>query len=243
MIHYHGSPLGPSIEAAKFMSGRHAMVSYAAPQELPIVADVCQSFVLDNGAFSIWRKGGKLDVPGYIRFCETWLQHPACEWALIPDVIDGDESDNDRLVRDWPHEWRHQGVPIWHLHEGLDRIKAILWAGWPRIALGSSGTYRTPGTPAWWNRMAEAMEVLCDSQGRPLAKIHGLRMLDTDIFTRLPLASADSTNAVVNSGSLSRFGMYKPPSAAVRAEVIAGRIEAHQSPATWAPNHQEAMAL
>jgi hypothetical protein len=81
--------------------------------------------------------------------------------------------------------------------------------------------------------MAEAMDAICDEQGRPMAKLHGLRMLDPAIFTKLPLASADSTNAVVNSGSLDRFGMYLPPSAAQRATVIADRIEAHPSAPIW----------
>ena len=60
-------------------------------------------------------------------------------------------------------------------------------------------------------------------------------MLDPAIFTKLPLASADSTNAAVNSGSLDRFGMYLPPTAAQRAAVIAERIESHNSAPVWTP--------
>ena len=59
--------------------------------------------------------------------------------------------------------------------------------------------------------------------------LHGLRMLDPEIFTRLPLSSADSTNAAVNCGSLSRFGMYIPATSSQRAAVIADRIEQHNS--------------
>lgn len=67
-----------------------------------------------------------------------------------------------------------------------------------------------------------------------MARLHGLRMLDPAIFTKLPLSSADSTNAAVNSGSLDRFGMYLPPTTAQRAAVIAERIEAHNSAPIWA---------
>jgi hypothetical protein len=77
--------------------------------------------------------------------------------------------------------------------------------------------------------MDDAMRVACDSEGRPKAKLHGLRMLDPDIFTKLPLSSADSTNAAVNSGSLSRYGSYVPATAAQRCAVIADRIERHTS--------------
>lgn len=54
----------------------------------------------------------------------------------------------------------------------------------------------------------------------------------------MPLASADSTNASVNSGSVKRFGMYTPPTAWQRASVIAERIEAHNSAPAWVGNTQ-----
>jgi hypothetical protein len=63
-------------------------------------------------------------------------------------------------------------------------------------------------------------------------------MLDPAIFSRLPLSSADSTNAAVNCGSITRFGTYIPPTAGQRAEVIAQRIEAHNSAAVWVPSAQ-----
>jgi hypothetical protein len=81
--------------------------------------------------------------------------------------------------------------------------------------------------------MSEAMDAICDEHGRPLAKLHGLRMLNPAIFTLLPLTSGDSTNAAVNCGSIKRFGMYLPPTAAQRAAVIAERIEAHNSAPVW----------
>jgi hypothetical protein len=83
------------------------------------------------------------------------------------------------------------------------------------------------------------MNAICDDKGRPICKLHGLRMLDPDIFTKLPLSSADSTNAAVNSGSLSRFGSYLPPTAAQRAEVIAERIEANNSAPVFIDTQEE----
>ena len=88
------------------------------------------------------------------------------------------------------------------------------------------------------------MNAACDEQGRPAARLHGLRMMDPEIFTRLPLASADSTNPAVNCGSLSRFGIYTPPTAAQRAAVIAERIEAQNSAPVWVRQvQQQALAL
>ncbi|WAB92012.1 hypothetical protein OSS47_28515 [Pseudomonas citronellolis] len=241
MIHYHGTPIGGTRQdAARFLAGRHALVPFPRQDDMGIVAEACQSFVFDNGAFSIETKGGVLDVDGYIRWVESWNRHPGFDWALIPDVIGGDEVDNDSLLAAWPRELR--GVPVWHLHESLERLQRLA-ADWPTVAFGSSGQWWSPGTQAWWKRMAAAMDAICDDQGRPTCRLHGLRMLDPAIFQHLPLASADSTNAAVNGGSISRFGMYAPPTAGQRAAVIADRIEAHNSAPVWTRSGQAELAI
>lgn len=233
MRHIHGTPIGGSRQdVARFLQRRDALVPFPRQDDIGIVAEACRSFVLDNGAFSVWKRGETLDVEGYTRWVETWHRHPGFAWALIPDAIEGSEADNDNLLGDWPHHLRRAGVPVWHLHESLGRLQHLCEA-FPVVALGSSGQWATPGTAAWWARMSEAMSVACDEFGRPRAQLHGLRMLDPDVFQHLPLTSADSTNAAVNCGSISRFGMYPPPTAAQRAAVIADRIEAVNSAAVW----------
>lgn len=215
---------------ARFLIGRHALVPYPRPDDIAVVAEVCQSFVFDNGAFSVWQRGEKLDVPGYIEWCGEWHRHPGFDWALIPDVIDGTEEDNDSLLSDWPSHIR--GTPIWHMHESLDRLERLCWT-YPTVALGSSGAWPTPNAAAWWVRMGEAMDAICDPEGRPPCRLHGLRMLNPKVFGRLPLSSADSTNATMNSGSKKRFGIYCPPTTSQRAAVIAERIEVNNSSPAW----------
>jgi len=230
LIHYHGSPLGGKKEqAARFYAGRHAFVSFANPCDLPVIADVAQSFALDNGAFTTWRSGESFDYGGYVEFVRAWMRHPGFDWAVIPDVIDGTEEENIKNIEAWPLPGI--GVPVWHMHESIDHLERLC-VSFPRVAIGSSGSYQTPGTGQWWARMSSALERVC-IDGMPMAKLHGLRMLNPEVFTRLPLASADSCNAAVNSGSLSRFGIYTPPSTSQRAEVIASRIEMHNSAPVW----------
>lgn len=67
---------------------------------------MCASRLFDNGAFTAWKEGGQVDVDGYTRWVEDWHRHPGFTWALIPDVIDGDEDANDGLVRQWPEVLR-----------------------------------------------------------------------------------------------------------------------------------------
>lgn len=244
MIVYHGTPIGGSRQdAARFLRGRHALVPHFRPEDLPAVAEFCASFIFDNSAFTAWTQDKEIDIPGYTAWVELWSRHPGFDWALIPDTITGSAADNDAMIRDWPRHLRSKGVPVWHLHEDPARLERLV-TEWPIVALGSSGQWKTPGTDAWWHRITDAMAVACDSEGRPKAQLHGLRMADPAIFTRLPVRSVDSTNAAVNSGSLDRFGMYLPPTSSQRAAVIADRIEAFNSAPVWVgrPQQQEIFA-
>jgi hypothetical protein len=124
------------------------------------------------------------------------------------------------------------GAPVWHMHESLEWLKHLVRV-FPTVCIGSSGQWKTPGTTSWWSRINDAFDSICDQNGNPKCRIHGLRMLDPAIFGKLPSRSADSTNAAVNSGSLIRFGMYVPPTACQRASVIADRIESNNSASTF----------
>jgi len=239
MIHYHGTPIGGSRQdAARFISGRHALVPFARQDDIGPVLDFSQSFILDNSAFTYWKSGhGSVDFSSYVDWVRSLCKHPSYDWALIPDVIDGKEDDNRFLINRWLTTWNgndafNVGVPVWHLHESLDWLHHLCRV-FNTVAIGSSGQWKTPGTSAWWMRISDAMAIACDSDGCPITRLHGLRMLDPEIFSRLPLRSADSTNAAVNNGSITRFGMYCPATSSQRAAVIADRIESHNSPAIW----------
>jgi hypothetical protein len=121
------------------------------------------------------------------------------------------------------------------LHESLRRLQRLT-KHWPRVAIGSSGVYATPGTAIWRKRMTEAMQVCCDQSGIPRARIHGLRMLNPALFCLFPLSSADSTN-VSRNVQLDRkwIGPYTPSSKKVRGLVLVDRIESHNSASRWSP--------
>lgn len=236
MIHYHGLPIAPATAAVRAIAGGHAFVSFAHSDQLTIALDVCQSFALDNGAFSAWRSGEPVtDWGDYYEWIAELHRYPGFDFAVIPDVIDGDEAANDALVDEWP--WRNSapwvGAPVWHLHESLERLDRLV-STFPRICLGSSGSYAQIGTVAWWNRMREAMNVICDKNGRPGCKIHGLRMLNPEVFKQFPFSSADSTNIGRNIGLDSQWkGTYVPPTKEARAMIMRERIESHQSLVFW----------
>lgn len=229
MIHYHGTPVTPMSVKQFVLTGRHAFISFEDPRDVAFAAEVCQSFALDNGAFSKWKRGGHVDLPAYAAWVNEWRRHPGFDFAVIPDVIDGTEEENDAMFG----QYRAAGgdlladVPVWHINESYERL-ARLCRTWPRVALGSAGEWREVGTAAWWQRMGGAMDFVCDAAGRPPAKLHGLRMLNPTVFSQLPLSSADSTNVARNH----KRDFYEL-SDGDHAATLLHRIERHASAPRW----------
>ena len=236
MIHYHGLPITPASAAISAVGGGHAFVSFRYPDQIGLVLEVCQSFAVDNGAFSAWKSGEPVtDWSRYYAWVADLHRYPNFDFAVIPDVIDGDEQANDDLLAEWPWQSRHAhvGAPVWHMHESIDRLQRLA-NNWPRICIGSSGQFATVGDGKWWSRMADAMNSITDKHGLPITKLHGLRMLNIDVFSRLPLSSADSTNIAQNVGIDSKWrGTYTPVSKDSKARVIRERIEVVQGLTFW----------
>jgi hypothetical protein len=220
LIHYHGTPLTPR-EVLYRLAGRCFCVPFSDPRDIGACREIAQSIMLDNGAFSAWRKGKATDWPGYYAWAEEWLG-PA-DWAVIPDVIDGDEQANDGLIAQWPHG--HRGAPVWHLHEPYERLQRLV-DEWPLVCLGSSGDFAQIGTPAWERRMDTAFNRV--ASGRFVPRLHGLRMLSLS-GKRWPLASADSTDIARNHAT----ERYKS------AERRAFEWDIRQTPHTWAERPEQ----
>ena len=206
-----------SIDVPRFLAGRHALVSFARPDDLQVVRTNCSSYCLDNGAFTAWKLGTTIDFDAYRRWVDMYSRDQAFDFAIAPDVIDGSEIENNAMLNDFK-----DCVPVFHMHESIERFE-MLCHSYPMVALGSSGMFSSPGTPSWWTRMGQLMESVC-VDGLPPCKFHGLRMLDNEIFTHIPLRSADSTNVAQNSSGGSFIQ---------QAETIAMRTEMHQSPCRW----------
>tara|TARA_R110001632_G_scaffold215943_1_gene343272 strand:+ start:506 stop:700 length:195 start_codon:yes stop_codon:yes gene_type:complete len=59
---------------------------------------------------------------------------------MMPDVIDGGEKENDKLLKEWPKELKGCGVPVWHMNESDERF-IRLCSEYDRVAIGSCGEY------------------------------------------------------------------------------------------------------
>lgn len=214
-IHYHGTPISPR-SVLHTLAGRFFCVSHAKPSDVAVCHEIGQGVMLDNGAFSAWRVGRPTDWPAYYAWCERWLQHQTT-WAVIPDLIDGDEEANDALIAQWPHGAR--GSPVWHMHEPVSRLLRLA-SEWPRICIGSSAQYRVVGSDRWHARMTEAMNALCGNGPAPVW-LHMLRGMALS-GSGYPFASLDSTDVARNHN--------RPHNVAAE---MAAKWDAQQCGAVW----------
>jgi hypothetical protein len=223
VLKYHGTPITP-LDRLYELAGRNFCVRYGAHDQAQRCHEIGQSVMLDNGAYSFWTKGHSVDWAGYYEWAKPWLDYQTT-WAVIPDVIDGTEEENDQLIDEWYEHGLPRGAPVWHMHESLERLDALC-AFHERVCIGSSGTYAVTGTNPWRHRMDEAFNLICGN-GPPPVWIHMLRAMDEACSGEWPFASTDSTNVAQN-----HHRSHETPLK------IAERWDAKQAPARWMPRSQ-----
>lgn len=173
--------------------------------------------MLDNGAFSIWNSGKSFELDGFYKWAEPWLDSPNT-WAVIPDVIAGDEDLNKSMAISSPLP-RHKSAPVWHLHESLDYLR-LLADNWHRVCFGSSAQYAVVGSPAWHERVHDAFNAIWDRK----PSVHMLRGMKCSRMP-YPFASVDSTDVARNHWAVKNGD--------ARAREMADRWDGIQCPMSW----------
>ena len=220
-IHYHGTPITP-LSVLETLAGASFCVSFARPEQVERVHRIGQSVMLDNGAFTIWRQGGQLDVPGFWAWALPWLDCPTT-WAVIPDVIAGDWRETAKLIAAAPRIPAHKLSPVWHLHDPIDRLLALC-DEFPRVCFGSSEQYAKVGSPIWIKRTQEAFDAL--DPHHSYAQIHMLRgMQCCKPEWPFPFYSVDSTDVAQNHHA-AKHGHH-------RARHMAERWDSMQCQVRW----------
>jgi len=216
-LHYHGTPITP-VSVFYEMAGRCFCVSHADPRDVARAHEVGQSVMLDNGAYSAWTAGRAASWDSYYSWCEEWLSWTT--WAVVPDVIDGSVGEQDVLLAAWPHPPRHS-APVWHMNEPVSRLLHLCEGAWHCVCVGSTSQYRQVMSPAWQERMDDALDECVRVLGRvpPLHMLRGMWCAGE----RWPFMSVDSTDVARNHAS--RCG----------PAVMARRWDSSQCPVRWFP--------
>ena len=214
-IHYHGTPISPT-EILYSIAGRNFCVSHAHPQQVEHAHQIGQSVMLDNGAFSAWKRGYEPNWAAYYEWCDRWLNFPTT-WAVIPDVVDAGSQLQDALLGQWP--FKERGAPVWHMDEPLDRLLRLI-DEWPRTCIGSTSEYAVVGSEAWHIRMHEIWNEIVQRHTRT-PYLHMLRGMQTS-GSIYPFASVDSSDIGQNH--------HRPQNTAV---MMADRWDAANCPGIW----------
>ena len=223
-VHYHGTPITPR-KVLYELAGHHFCVPYSDPRDVEVCHRIGQSVMIDNGAYTLWKRNRIQDTPrsweGFFYWVKPWLDYHTT-WCVMPDVIDGTEEENDMLVNQSIRALGgiRQAAPVWHLHESFTRLEMLV-VRFDKVCFGSSGEYAAVGSESWNNRVNEAFNRICRGSGRPPAWIHMLRgmSLSGSVY---PFASVDSTDVARNHEQVPG-----------RALKMAQRWDALQCPATW----------
>ena len=221
MIHYHGTPLTPKEQLYK-MAGKHFCVSFYNPQDAKTCMQIGQSVMWDNGAFSSFKNGEKLDYKKYYFWLEDKLGHP--HWCVIPDIIDGSIAEQKKLLLQFPYP-AELSAPVWHIALDINYLYFLI-DRYPRVCFGSSGDYWNVGSMKWCERVDYVFNQLVKKY-KYIPNIHMLRGLSLG-GTKYPFASADSVNVARNFKD-----QKKCP------ESMARKIDAMQTPIRWQKSNKQ----
>lgn len=223
MIHYHGTPITPRTELVK-MAGKHFCISFQDTRDAEWCIKNGQSVMLDNGAFSAYTKGSVIDFKKYEEWIEPYLYPP--NWAVIPDVIDGEIEQQKELIKSFSHLPSNLVAPVWHMNLPINWLLEIA-DNYERFCFGSSGQYWQIASESWCRRADEAWNALSKRGHR--SWVHMMRGLSL-CGDKYPFASADSTNVARN---------FKNKGSEICPERMARRIDAVQNPLKWTESMEQ----
>lgn len=211
MIHLHGSPFSgskhdPEVEelcAHLYGTGQAGgLVSFMGKVQTDLVIKHGIITVFDNGAFSLWKKLQKLGTLAGFDWDKHWtkfylwlfMYYSKIEWFLIPDVIEGSEEENDRLINSVPEMFKDKAVPVWHTVESVERF-IRLCEEFDIVAIGACGPHEYIMGDACQDRLNFVFDEIYHYRNIDV-KIHGLRMTDNRVVAKFPFHSCDSTSVV-----------------------------------------------
>lgn len=206
----HGTPITPKRLLPQLKGGSFC-VSYMNPEQLDECIELVgkdQILILDNGAFTAWKKGITLDAAwwdGFYTWANAAMDRCPQAVAVIPDVIEGNEEDNLQLIKDALHQeklkYPERAMAIWHLNESLDQLQK-LYRIFNFVGFGSCQEYDIARNKPGSEYLERIKEVFAHMNywdikfniTRPwIHMMRGLGVLD-----KIGFDSADSCNVAIN---------------------------------------------
>lgn len=200
-----GTPITPAHLIGE-LAGESFCVSYATKRDAEverIIGLVGDMLMLDNGAFTAWKKNGQepFSQAGAIEGFESWalgiLDRCPAAVAVVPDTITGTTEQNRALYKATRLP-RDRAMVVFHMHESDEYLEELLRAGFAYVAIGSSGEFAKVGTADWHCRIAAIMAVIDKVERDTGVRPHVHMMRAQAEHYRYDFDSSDSTNLAVN---------------------------------------------
>ena len=206
----HGTPITPK-RLLPQLRGHSFCVSFMHPEQLEDCIKLVgkdEVLILDNGAFTAWKKGIKLDDTWWEKYY-AWANDAMdrCPNAVcvIPDVINGSEQENLELIakaiKGDKIKYPERAMAIWHLNESMGMLEK-LFACFNFVGFGSCQEFdvarNKPGSP-YMRKISEAwanMKYWSFKYAKDRPWIHMMRGLG--VLHKIGFDSADSCNIAMN---------------------------------------------
>ena len=153
--------------------------------------------LFDSGAYSAWnRKEEPLELKGYIKYVKDH-QHLLGTYVNM-DVIPAErtllcieaaaEAGYTNLKR--MKKAGLEPLPVFHINENFSWLQCMIDDGETYIGLGGMAKVKQAERRKWLDAV---FSMLTDAEGRPLIKLHGFGITQTELLKRYPWYSVDST--------------------------------------------------
>lgn len=137
---------------------------------------------LDSGAYSIWKKGGTVDIKEY---CDYITQHNIDKYICLDVVGDHYKTlENIKIMKDYGKN----PIPVFHYGSNLKCLEYLIHQGYNYICLGGTVGQST-------KNKIEFFKTVFDNF--PNIKYHGLGITTESIINQFPFYSVDSTTWIM----------------------------------------------
>jgi len=199
-------------EILKWYDSKNILASQHYREQVERAVDYAQevegvNLIIDSGAFSIWNKGGSLDLQDYINFLKDFEKKHMSKfnevWFVNLDVIPGNQGDKFisteqiRQAADDGFEnylkMRNEGwdnvIHVFHQGESIDVLDRLLDTDPKYVGISPSNDSMTAARKIW---LTEAFNRIEQTKG--YVKTHGFAVTSIALMDAFPWFSVDSTS-------------------------------------------------
>lgn len=165
------------------------------------VPDIKCDMVIDSGAFSAWTQKKTVDLDAYCEYVHALKDK--CDHYVNLDVIPGEfgriptPEEAAKAAQDgWDNMvyMQQQGLdpmPVFHQGDDFKWLARMIEEGYDYIGISPANDRTTNQRIEW---LDDVFSVICNEDGLPMVRTHGLAATSPKILRRYPWYSCDSTS-------------------------------------------------